>query len=92
MPFSNEKLLLLLFSFYSLATLDLESSNSDPSTRSNHRANIQSKQEDTTKNNIPKQKKDFKKSILKDRGPFYGYESARNAKNGAKTAILWVKR
>ena len=92
MPFSNKKLLLLLFSFCSLGTLDLQSLNNDPSTRNNHRANIQSKQEDTSKNNTPKQKKDFKKSVLKDRGHFYGYESARNAKNGAKTAILWTKR
>ena len=35
----------LLFSFCSLGTLDLQSSNSDPSTRSNHRANIQNKQQ-----------------------------------------------
>ena len=82
----------LLFSFCSLAILDLQSLNNDSSTRNNLRANIQSKQEDTTKNNTPKQKKDFKKSILKDRARCYGYENARNAKNGAKTAILWVKR
>ena len=43
-----------------LEILILQSSNSDPSTRSNHRANIQSKQEDTTKNNTPKQKKGLK--------------------------------
>ena len=92
LPFSNEKLLLLLFNFCSLGTLDLQSSNSDPSTRSNHRANIQIKQQDTTKNNTPKQKKGFKKSVLKDRARYYGYESSRNAKNGAKTAILWDKR
>ena len=36
LPFSNEKLLLLPFSFCSLGTLDLQSSISDPSTRSNH--------------------------------------------------------
>ena len=53
---------LLLFSFCSLGTLDLQSSNSDPSTRGNQRANIQSKQEDTTKNNTSKQKKDFKRA------------------------------
>ena len=31
------------------------------------------------------------KEHTKDRGHCYGYESARNAKNGAKMAILWVK-
>jgi hypothetical protein len=60
LPFSNKKLLLLHFSFCSLGTLDLQSSNSDPSTRSNQRANIQSKQKDTSKNNTPKQKKALK--------------------------------
>ena len=30
--------------------------------------------------------------MLKDRARFYGFENARNAKNGAKTAILWDKR
>ena len=38
LPFSNEKLLLLLFSSCSLGKLDLQASNDDPSTRSNHRA------------------------------------------------------
>ena len=52
----------LLFSFCSLAILDLQSLNGDPSTRSNHRANIQSKQEDTSKNNTPEQKKGFKRA------------------------------
>ena len=33
-----------------------------------------------------------KKRVLKDRARCYGYESARNAKNGAKTTILWDKR
>ena len=56
----TKKILLLLLSFCSLANLDLQSSNSDPSTRSNHRANIQSKQEDTSKNNTPKQRKALK--------------------------------
>ena len=51
---------LLLFSFCSLGTLDLQSSNSDPSTRNNQRANIQSKQKDTSKNNTPKQRKALK--------------------------------
>ena len=58
----TKKILLLLLSFCSLANLDLQSSNSDPSTRSNHRANIQSKQEDTSKNNTPKQRKALKES------------------------------
>ena len=62
LPFSNEKLLLLLFSFCSLGILDLQTSNNDPSTRNNYRANIQSKQEDTSKNNTSKQKKDFKRA------------------------------
>ena len=52
----------LLFSSCSLAILDSSSFNNDPSTRNNHRANIQSKQEDTSKNNTPKQKKDFKRA------------------------------
>ena len=76
------------FSFCSLGTLDLQSSNNDPSSQSNQRATIQSKQKDTSKNNTLKQKKDFKKSILKDRARFYDYESARNAENGAKTKKL----
>ena len=92
MPFSNEKLLLLLFSSCSHEKLDLQSSNNDSSTRNNLRANIQSKQEDTTKNNTPKQKKDFKKSVLKDRAHCYGYESARNTENGARTWKLWDKQ
>jgi len=74
----------------SLGELDLQILNSDPSTRSNHRANIQSKQKDTSKNNTPKQKKGFKR-VLKDRAHCYGYEGARNAENGAKTMILWDK-
>ena len=75
-----------------LENLILQSSNSDPSTRSNHQTTIQSKQEDTTKNNTPKQKKDFKKSVLKDRARCYGYESARNTENGARTWKLWDKQ
>ena len=58
----TKKLLLLLFSFCSLGELDLQSSNDDPSTRGNQRANIQSKQEDTSKNNTPKQKKGLKRA------------------------------
>jgi len=50
----------LLFSFCSLAILDLQSSNNDPSTRSKQRATIQSKQKDTSKNNTPKQRKALK--------------------------------
>ena len=78
----TKKLLLLLFRFCSLGTLDLQSSNNDPSTRSNQRATIQSKQKDTTKNNTPIQMKVFKKSVLKDKARCYDYESARNAENG----------
>ena len=52
----------LLFSSCSLVKLDLQSSNNDPSTRNNHRANIQSKQKDTAKNSTPKQKKSFKRA------------------------------
>ena len=55
----TKKVLLLLFSFCSLGKLDLQSSNNDPSTQNNHRANIQSKQ-DTSKNNTPKQRKSLK--------------------------------
>ena len=33
-----------------------------------------------------------KKRVLKDRARCYGYEGIRNTENGAKTAILWVKR
>ena len=60
--YPTKKVLLLLFSFCSLGKLDLQSSNNDPSTRSNHRANIQSKQQDITKNNTPNKRK-----ALKDR-------------------------
>ena len=55
-----KKVLLLLFSFCSLGKLNLPTSNSDPSTRSNHRANIQNKQEDTSKNNTPNKRKALK--------------------------------
>ena len=48
--------------FAHLELLILQSSNDGPSTRSNHRANIQSKQQDTTKNNTPEQKKGFKRT------------------------------
>ena len=48
--------------FAHLENLILQSSNNDPSTRNNHRANIQSKQEDTSKNNTPEQKKGFKRT------------------------------
>jgi len=46
--------------FAHLELLILQSSNNDPSTRNNHRANIQSKQQDTSKNNTPKQRKALK--------------------------------
>ena len=58
----TKKVLLLLFSFCSLGTLDSSIFEQRSSTRNNHRANIQSKQEDTSKNNTPKQKKDFKRT------------------------------
>ena len=40
--------------------LILQSSNNDPSTRNNHRAIIQSKQQDTSKNNTPNKRKALK--------------------------------
>ena len=52
----------LLFSCCSLAILDLQSLNGDPSTRGDQRATIQNNQKDTTKNNTPKQKKSFKRA------------------------------
>ena len=58
--YPTKKVLLLLFSFCSLGKLDLQSSNNDPSTRNNHGANIQIKQEDTSKNITPKQRKTLK--------------------------------
>ena len=63
-----KKLLLLLFSSCSLGTLDLQSLNGDPSTRSNHRANIQSKTTSTTKNNTPIQRKKAQKEHTKRQG------------------------
>ena len=48
--------------FAHLENLILQSSNNDPSTRNNHRANIQSKQEDTSKNNTLEQKKGLKRA------------------------------
>ena len=41
---------------------------------------------------IHQNKERLKKNILKDRARCYGYESARNAENGARTANLWTKR
>ena len=92
LPFSNEKLLLLLFRSGSLGNLDSSIFEQRSFYSEQSWANIQSKQEDTTKNNTPKQKKDFKKSILKDRARCYGYESARNTENGARTWKLWDKQ
>ena len=43
--YPTKKVLLLLFSFCSLGKLDLQSSNNDPSTRSNQLATIQNKQQ-----------------------------------------------
>ena len=48
--------------FAHLELLILQSSNNDPSTQNNHWANIQNKQEDTSKNNTPEQKKGFKRA------------------------------
>ena len=56
----TKKILLLLLSFCSLANLDLQSSNDDPSTRNNQRATIQNNQKYTSKNNTPKQRKALK--------------------------------
>ena len=43
-----------------LEILILQSSNNDPSTRNNHRANIQNKRQDTSKNNTPNKIKALK--------------------------------
>ena len=43
--FPMKKILLLLFSYCSLGKLDLQSSNNDPSNRSNQLATIQNKQQ-----------------------------------------------
>ena len=83
MPFSNDNLLLLLFSFCSLANLDLQSSNSDPSTRSNHGANIQSKQQVQLRT-IHQYKTKALKERTKNKARYYDYKSARKAKNGTK--------
>ena len=56
----TKKVLLLLLSFYSLGKLDLRSSNNDPSTLNNHRANIQNKQKVQLRT-IHQKKKDFKR-------------------------------
>ena len=77
----------LLFSSCSLAILDLQSLNGDPSTRGDQRATIQNNKKDTSKNNTPKQRKALK-NALKDRARCYGYGGARKAENGIKTAIL----
>ena len=77
--------------FAHLELLILQSSNDGPSTRSNHRANIQSKQQVQLRT-IHQNKERHKKNALKDRAHCYGYESARNTENGTKTAILWDKR
>ena len=46
-----------------LEILILQSSNNDPSTWNNHRANIQRKQQDTAKNNTPNKRKALKDRI-----------------------------
>ena len=48
--------------FAHLELLILQSLNGGPSTRNNHGQNIQSKQQDTSKNNTPEQKKGFKRA------------------------------
>ena len=50
----------LLFRFCSLAILEPQSLNGDPSTRGDQRATIQNNQKDTSKNNTPKQRKALK--------------------------------
>ena len=73
--------------FAHLKILILQSSNSDPSTRSNHRANIQSKQQVQLRT-IHQNKERHKNNTLKDRARCYGYDNTRNTENGTKTAIL----
>ena len=85
-----------MFSFCSLALcsleiLDLQTSDNDPSTRSNHWATIQNKQQVQLRT-IHQTKEKLKKNTLKDSARFYSYEGARNTENGTKTAILWDKR
>ena len=87
MPFSNKKLLLLLFNFCSLETLILNLRTAILLLE----AIIQSKQK-VHLGTIHQNKRKTLKSILKDKARCYGYESARNTENGAKTAILWDKR
>ena len=72
----------LLFSFCSLAILDSSSFNNDPPTRSNHRANIQSKQQVQLRT-IHQNKRKALKSIHKDKARCYSKASAINAENGA---------
>ena len=68
--------------FAHLEFLILQTSNNDPSTRSKHRANIQSKQQVQLKK-YTKTKERLKKNVQKDGARCYGYENARNAENGA---------
>ena len=83
MHFSNDKLLLLLFSSCSLGKFDLQASNSDPSTRTNHQATIQSKQQVQLRT-IHQYKRKALKERTKNKARCYDYKSARKAKNGTK--------
>ena len=86
MPFTNKKLLLLLFTalqlFGHIKLLDSSSfkqrSFYSKQSTSNHTKQTTS----ISNNNTPKQKKGLKKSVLKDKARCYDYESARNAENG----------
>ena len=91
LPFSNENLLLLLFSSGSLGNLDSSIFEQRSFYSKQSWANIQSKQQVQLRT-IHQSKKRLKKSVLKDRAHCYGYESTRNVKNGAKTTIIWVKQ
>ena len=64
-----------------LEFLILQASNNDPSTRSKHRATIQSKQ--VQLRTIHQNNGKALKNALKDSARCYGYENARNTKNGA---------
>ena len=66
-----------------LEILILQSSNSDPSIRSNHRATIQSKQQVQLRT-IHQNKERHKKNALNDKARWNGYKNARDAKNGTR--------
>ena len=74
----------LLFSFCSLAILDLQSSNDDPSTRGNQRANIQNNKEKIQLRTIHQNKQRHKKNTLNDRARCYGYDNTETQKTELK--------